>query len=131
MKTTRKFMRTIENAYCRATIGNRIIATEYKPNLLIDLSIARSYVSTIAEAAEGVAFVLLVDIDNLIGINKSARDFFASLSCGKIRAAALLGKSNIAKIIASIFIFFNKPAVPIKFFNSKISALRWLQQYVD
>ena len=126
-------MRTeyVENDNIKAWLEEGIIHAQYKPHLKkINLEIAKELVATRLKIADHITRPLLMDLGNLISADSSSRKFLSEGEANKyLSATAIIVKDQITKFVAGIFIRFNEPKIPTKFFTKKEEALEWLQQY--
>ncbi len=71
--------------------------------------------------------LLLVDLNNLIGITKEARTMVSNPDMTKThKAVAMLVNNPLTRLIASFFLGLNKPKFPIKSFTNSDDAILWL-----
>ena len=76
---------------------------------------------------EGEKKLLLIQADDFSNIDKDAREYMASTESTRYALAqAFVIKSLGQKILANFYVKVNKPEVPVKIFNSKILAEKWL-----
>ena len=73
---------------------------------------------------------VLMDISELIYIDKESRKYAAEHIPNTITAFALLAQSDLSKAIANMYIKFDKPPIPTKIFYSEEEAIDWLKQFV-
>ena len=105
-----------------------MVSAVYKSDLKIDLKIAIEVVQQRIAFQNGNSYLNLVDARQVKSATKEARDYLAKHDEGII-ASAIIGKSAISNMIINMFITFSKPAVPVKAFQDKENALRWLNQF--
>ncbi|HEY6783150.1 MAG TPA: STAS/SEC14 domain-containing protein, partial [Candidatus Dormibacteraeota bacterium] len=79
----------------------------------------------VSAAAGGRPCPLLVDMREMAGITREAREYFTSSSHG-ITAVALLTASAVTRMIANFFIGLRKAQVPTRMFRSEQDAVAWL-----
>lgn len=80
---------------------------------------------------DGRRFPNLITVGKYTTITKEARDYAASDEANKYTLAdGYVLHSFHQKIIANFFIKFNKPKMPVRFFNNEEDALEWLRQFV-
>ena len=71
--------------------------------------------------------LLLVDLNNLIGVTKEARTMVSNPHMTKThKAVAMLVSNPLTRLIASFFLGLNKPKFPIKSFTNSDDAILWL-----
>lgn len=126
-------MNSVDNSFANSRytdlkIENSILFATYKPDVKIDLEIAKQIVSQRLSFQNGNSYLNLVDARQLKSATKEARDYLAKHHEGII-ASAILVKSAISNMIINMFITFSKPAVSVKAFHDKENALKWLSQF--
>ena len=71
--------------------------------------------------------LLLVDLNNLIGVTKEARTMVSNPDMTKThKAVAMLVSNPLTRLIASFFLGLNKPKFPIKSFTNSDDGILWL-----
>ncbi len=71
--------------------------------------------------------LLLVEMNNLMGVSKDARTMVGNKDMTKAhKAVGMLVDTPLTKLIASFFLGLNKPQFPIKSFTNKEEAIAWL-----
>ena len=71
--------------------------------------------------------LLLVDLNNLIGVTKEVRTMVSNPDMTKThKAVAMLVSNPLTRLIASFFLGLNKPKFPIKSFTNSDDAILWL-----
>lgn len=69
----------------------------------------------------------IVDIRNIVGVSKEVRALAKTEVITKNHEAfALIINSALSRLIGNFFLGINKPKVPIKLFEDKESAKKWL-----
>lgn len=120
----------INNAYLEMWIEDGIIYNSFKPNLVIDLEIAKKMVEERLKVSDGIGRPMFTDINNLISIDLDAREYLASKDSIKyISAGAIFCTNPIAKFLGRLFLFINRPQITTKIFSNKDEAIKWLQQF--
>lgn len=121
---------SVDNQYIKIWIEDGIVFSFYKPNLQINLEIAKQLVLARQEASEGIARPLFIDISNLISVDLEAREYLAGEQGVQLITAGAIYTSNpISKFVGKLFLYVNKPQKPSKIFSSKKEAIEWLQEY--
>ena len=120
-----------EYSYIILSIEDGIMYGLYKAGPVFNINIAKQCVKDRLAFAEGKTYPALIDIRNIKSIDKDARDYLGSKEATQqINAAAILMSSYVGKMIATIFLTFNKPSsVPMKLFSDKKDAIKWLKKY--
>ena len=97
----------------------------------IDLDIAQKAVKSRLLFFNEKKYPCLIRISSIKDTTKEARDFLASKNgCEGFTAGAFLVESIIENIMASMYIYLNKPVVPMKVFKDSEKAKEWLKQYL-
>jgi len=122
----------IENDFVELWIEDGIIHEVFKPSLIVlDIENAKKIVADRLKVSNGIARPILVDTRNAVSVDKETRIYFASAeSLYLLRAGALLIKNPIAKFMGNFFIAVDRPKMPVKIFNNKEHALRWLKRFL-
>lgn len=99
----------------------------------ITIDIAKEVVQKRLELTGGQSVLLLVDDEDLKGIDRDARDYLSSDEAVEgLIAAALLSSNYFSRHLANFFLkitAINKPKIPAKVFGSRAEAKKWLKQY--
>jgi hypothetical protein len=73
----------------------------------------------------------LIKIKAIRESTKDARDFLASKEgCVGLSAGAICVDSILENVIATLFIYLNKPIIPTKVFTDEEKAKEWLANYL-
>lgn len=108
-----------------------IIRFQCSPRAELNLEDAMANTEACRKSAEFRRLPLLVDMTQISGINKQARDYHSSdESSGYFSAVALLVKSPLSRMIGNFFSGLNKPNYPMRMFNSEEQALAWLRTFL-
>ena len=84
------------------------------------------------ELTGGKSCTTLVDLTNVRTISKEARSYFSSVECSEVfEATALYVSTPISRIIGNFFLGINRPAIPVRLFDSKDEAIVWLKGYLE
>jgi hypothetical protein len=120
----------IDNDYSKVELENGIIITTWKQPL-VNLEIIKQIVHNRTQAAGGKKYPLLVKVKSLRSSTKEARDFLASEKGREnVISTAIHVTSIMEHMIASLFIYLNKPVIPTKIFKDEARAKEWLAQFV-
>lgn len=89
----------------------------------------RPFTAALIKVTRGEVRPLLVDFKNMKSQTKECRDYFAKdpAHMKTHSAAALVVNSALTRMIANFFIGLNKAARPVRLFDDRASALKWLQ----
>jgi hypothetical protein len=121
-----------ENEYISVTLEDGIIIAIYKPNLKIDLKVAKATVEARKVISNGNVFPGLADIRNLKSITDEARDWLGTKEPNELLSScAVLTNNPIQNLLANFYLKFSKPPIPTKLFTDKSKAIRWLRLYLQ
>jgi len=120
----------LENEYSKIELEDDIIIITWK-SLFIDLPVMKQIVNNRLKVTGDKKYPVLVKIKSIKDSTKEARDFLASEQGAKnVLAVAIHVDSIFENMIASLFIYLNKPIVPVQIFKDEEKAKEWLVQYV-
>ena len=94
----------------------------------IDLNVAHAIVDGRKRRYNDQQLRCLIDVERVKNIDKDARDYLASSSAtsGVVCAALYFSKPTL-RVMANFFLHFSKPKIPIRAFNNKEDARKWLR----
>jgi hypothetical protein len=122
--------RYIKNDFMEMWIEDGIIHGVYLPNTIVTLEVAKKCVEDRLKIANGKNYPSLVNLKNVAGEEKAARDYYSSGEGIKyLIAGAFIVDSYLPALLANIYLKINKPTVPARLFNYEESALRWLEPF--
>ncbi len=111
-------------------LNDGILFGKFKPNLVIDLNIAKDMIHDRKTVSENIARPFFVDITELLSVDAAARKYIASAeACKLMNAGAIYTQNKLLAFIGNAFILLDKPPVPTKVFNNGKQALMWLEPY--
>jgi hypothetical protein len=121
----------IESESAAGWIEDNIIFYIFKSRK-VDLFEARQSVEIKTKLAGNGNYPFFIDISQVNGVTKEAREFLAGgKSVDNISAAALLASSVLSKMIGTFFLTFNNPGIPVKLFTDEQEALKWLKKFAE
>jgi hypothetical protein len=121
-----------ENNYITTYMENEFLVAVYKPNLIIDLAVAKETVHARKKVGNGIDRLVYVDIRNLKSVTDEARDWLGTIEANQyIKAMAIHTNNPIQNLLANFYLMFSKPPMPTKLFTDKDKALRWLKLYTQ
>lgn len=98
----------------------------------VDLFEARESVEIKTKIAGDKSYPFFIDISQVNGVTKEAREYLSGgKSTDNISAAALLASSVLSKMIGTFFLTFNNPGIPVKLFTDEQEALKWLKKITE
>ena len=122
----------VETAITKALLdeGN-IIHITYKQDQEETLEEAKHVLAEMKKNVSGKRFPALIDLSTVKVVSGEVRAFHAGKETAEVVVAAGLVINNpISKVIGNFFLSINKPAYPVKLFNSADEAYAWLKQFV-
>lgn len=121
-----------ETEHIRMWIQGGIFHSEYPPNLIVTIEIAKQIVLDRIEYTNGVEYPVLVDIRNIKKVEYSAMKFWASEESYKsISRLAVFSNAKISKIIFNFWFHVDNPIKPTKYFTEIGSAYLFLNRMGD
>jgi hypothetical protein len=119
-----------ELQYVICKIKNGIFEIKFKDNLHISLEMAKQITLEAREFSKAAYYTVVAEFSGIRYLNKDARQYWGS-SEGffHVNALAFVVTSFLHRLIANIFITFEKPKSPCKIFAEYDEAIEWLQQY--
>lgn len=121
-----------ETAYCRYHLKDGILLYELKPDLIIDLTIARRIEDERIALVEHDHYpcALLIPKEHLL-FEKEAFEFLTSdAACMACAAKAVVIQSTLRKLLTNFKMSLNSNKVPLRIFTSKSNARLWLFEFV-
>ena len=121
----------LNTEYVELWIENDIVYEIFKPSVkTLNLEMAKQIIQDRLKVSNSVTMPLYVDIGTMISTDKAARKCMAEGDAMKyLSATAILIDSQITKFAANVYIQFDKPSIPTKYFTNKERALQWLEQF--
>lgn len=123
-------MKPVKTKYAEYIIEDEIMYITFRPGLVITESTAKEMTEDRITFCKKKHMPLFVDSTGLSSIDTLSRKHFASEEALKyIQAVGILAESLISKLAGNLYITVDKPKVPVKLFNSKMAAVKWLRRY--
>jgi hypothetical protein len=118
-----------ENEYAQFWIKDGILFFEYRPNVVIDLTIAHRIVADRIQMQKEKSYPVLCDIRGVVDSDKAARDYLAQSGSVLAKAVSIVTNQSVSLIMTSFYLKICKPSVPTKIFTDDSSALAFLETY--
>nr|WP_315199889.1 hypothetical protein [uncultured Flavobacterium sp.] len=118
-----------ENEYAQFWIKDGILFFEYRPNVVIDLTIAHRIVADRIQMQNEKSYPVLCDIRGVVDSDKAARDYLAQSGSVLAKAVSIVTNQSVSLIMTSFYLKICKPSVPTKIFTDDSSALAFLETY--
>ena len=111
-------------------IADDILYATYKKNNVIDLSIAKQIVQARIDFTQDKDMLVVIYIEGLVTIDKTARDFISSAEGVKrLIAAAIIIDSPFAATMGNFFNSINRPKkIPVRLCTNTDAAVTWLRK---
>lgn len=111
-------------------LTNECVKVHFMPGSYVSLDMAKEQLSRINDMGSNGKVFVIMDLTEIQGIDKEARQYLASDEAGRIfEAQAYVTRSTSSKIIGNFIMNFNKPACPVKLFNSEEKAVEWFDEF--
>lgn len=104
--------------------GTRLVRLSWRSGLRVDGALAQRAMALVDELNGSLERPLLVDMKGTTQLTRDARMTFAR-KCSASRIA-LLGRSEVDRVIANFALGVTRTPVPTRFFTSEPEALGWL-----
>ena len=108
--------------------GKHFLKVHLEDDILIDELDVIEQRSEIAKLTKGAPHVLMVITAQNSSATKEAREYSSQNKPEGRIAEALVVTSVPMRLMASVYISFNKPTVPTRYFDNEKSAEKWLQK---
>jgi hypothetical protein len=120
----------IENPYLSLYCQDDILFVEYRPEIEINISMAKEIMDYIEEYCANRNFLIFEDMSNIKWIDKKSRDYFGQHPINKkMKAWAYFSDQPIHKIMYTIYKTFSNPQGNSEFFSNKEEAIKWLSDF--
>jgi hypothetical protein len=108
--------------------GEGIVHVKLKPHLVVGFVDAQEAVRAIGQLCGGKRSPVVVDMTELMSMEREARLYFAGAETAQVEAAvAILIRSPLSRAIGNFFMGLNKPLFPTRLFTSEEEAVAWLK----
>ena len=124
--------KTFENQYCRLEIKDDIMYADYK-EVVIALPDAKKMLADriMFQQREHYDCIPLVHHFKAKYVNKAARKYLGDEGVVGLNASAFIVKTLAAKTLVNIFLFMEKPKLPIRVFEDELTAVNWIKGFVE
>lgn len=119
-----------ENEYARFWVENEILLFEYKPNIILDLNVAKKVVADRIYFQKEKSYPVVCDIRGVIDTDKAGRDYLAQSGSLFTKAVGLIVHQKVSITISNFYLQISKPAVPTKLFTNREDAILFLKNYL-
>jgi len=120
----------LKNEYMEMWIEDGILYGVYLPNTVVTLAVAKKCVEDRLKVTNGKSYPSLVNLKNVAGEEKAARDYYSTgEGIKEVIAGAFIVGSYKSTILANYYLKLNKPKIPVRLFDSEEIALKWLEPF--
>ena len=120
----------LDNSYTELRLEKGIMHSTFKPDLVINVKIAKALVKERLRVSNEKDQLLLFDISNLVSVDLEALQYLSTEEAIKhIKAGAIYSRNPISQFAGKLFIDTNRPKPPAKLFDDKVEAIEWLNQF--
>lgn len=113
--------------HCSFKIRQGVLIAIYH-NIKIDLDIAKEVVQLRLDYQGNITLPCITEITGISFITRDAREYFAKEGSKNISCMGLISNSTLGKLTGNIYLHFNKPLIPTKFFTQKKETIDWLKE---
>ena len=118
----------LENDHVKIWIEDGILFIEYKPKLVVNITVAKKIVEDRLKVSGQVMRPMFTDGRNFVSIDNASLAYLKSNEATQyVSAGAFFIDNVLQRLIGNIFITIDKPLIPAKLFTDKEKALQWLQ----
>lgn len=119
-----------ENEYALFWVENEILLFEYKPNIILDLNVAKKVVADRIHFQNEKSYPIVCDIRGIIDTDKAGRDYLAQSGSLFTKAVGLIVHQKVSITISNFYLQISKPIVPTKLFTNREDAILYLKNYL-
>ncbi len=119
-----------ENEYALFWVEQGILFFEYKPDVILDLSVAKRVVADRIQFQNEKSYPVLCDIRGIVDTDKSGRDYLAQSGSLLTKAVGLIVHQKVSLTISNFYLQISKPTVPTQLFSNKEAGIVYLKQYL-
>lgn len=125
-----KHVERIEFYHSWMWLDNGILFGKYKPNLIIDLQVAKDIIRDRKTLSRNITRPFLIDVTELLSVDATARNYMASAeACEFLHAGAIYTQNKLMAFMGKAFILLDSPPIPSKVFSNKQKAMKWLEPF--
>jgi len=119
----------LENDYVEIWIENNTVIEIFKPDTIIDMEAGKKIIEDRMKVSNGVPMPIFVDMRNMVSMDNKTRDFMGTEDAViNLTHGAFLISSIFNRLLANMYMKFNTPPVPVKFFTSEKPAFEWIDK---
>ena len=118
-------MKTYSNDFAEFSYNKGVLDVTFIQDSVIDLLRADLFVAKCVEITEHKPYACISIAEEGVEFTREARSFLAKAR-SNIYASALIADSTTLRVTANIFLKFNRPFYPTRFFATYGDALNWV-----
>jgi hypothetical protein len=118
----------LKTPYVTLWIEDGIIISVFA-NVEVDIRVARHAIEKRMELTLGQTYPALADMRAIQGMDKEAREYFATEGCKHLSARAIITGNVLTRTLAEVFMMINRPCIPTRLFSDYPEAKLWLKQF--
>lgn len=115
----------LAEGYAEVSLEDGFISLVLPPGAVITGGIAARAASEFEELTGSGMMPLLLELTGIESITRSARSVFGGAHSAS--AVAVLGSSQVDRVIANFLLGGDLPSCPTRYFSSRTEALSWLE----
>ncbi len=120
----------IETSCVSIWLDDGILHAVFHKGAQLSLADAKEMVEERWRITEGKTYPLYIDVHGLSSMDAEARQYMGGFEASyKASAAAFFVRNPREKFLINTYLTIEKPATPVKLFNSREKALRWLRTF--
>jgi hypothetical protein len=119
-------MAPVENDFIKFWIEEDILFFAYTRDILVTLEVAKEVVRLRLECQKGKIYKAVM-IMSPITFTPEARRYLAIEGLEGVEKGALVSQSQVTTVLGNFYMMVNKPIKPMKLFNNKEDAVKWLK----
>lgn len=123
--------RFYDNKYAHFAVQDGILFITYKSNTTLNLAVAKLVVTDRIRFQNNTNFAVLCDLRGIVNSDKAGRDFLAHSGSLLLKAVALLVDEKVLLGMSTFYVEVSKPLVPTEIFTNEISAITYLQPFLE
>lgn len=108
-----------------------IVRMFYHEDTKIDLDKAIEVGAALLAVCQGKSRPLYADARNIRAVSREGREYWASERIAKWSVAAATRNTPLLRALGNLYIKFQNPPYPLRFFASEAEAIKWLKGFLE
>ncbi len=117
-----------DSCYTQISIEDDILYLIYRPNLILNIKVAKKVVTDRLVCQKNKAYSVLCDTSGIIRADVEALDYLASEGTIFIEELAIFCKNPRAFLLSKFYVETHKQKIPTAVFENKFQALNFLKR---